>query len=463
MSTEIAVLSIVVWMATLIAAVYVFRAIGFSLRQIGMPLILAVFILVFQYLGFPVLLLELDQYRSSFIKSELYLVLTLVAATACVLLTIIGFAFGKLSLRGSSAYSAGLIWRSIAPGGAMSRAWILVLGAVAIFVLFVYVRTVGFDNLAVTVALGFGGDSASIASARSHVSSEFGPGYHWYRLFMRDVLLLVTLASLAQCFVTRHAWDVIVFSAFFLAAAFSMVMTGEKAPLAQLFLGLGLIYVLVSKRGRISWFSVVIVAVVGGLVLAAQYMLFMGAGNPLDAIARAISRLLTGQLVPAYIYVEYFSQHHDHLLGKSFPNPRGMLPFDHFPIAREVAAYAYPAQAERGVVMSAPTIFWAEAYGNFGWPGVLVIPPLVGFAVVRLDHFFVMACQGPFSLALYVWITLWISELALTGFSAYLFPVNALVIVTLAVCAGYMVIRSRSVLRKGQSVSHLTADSKEMA
>ena len=69
---------------------------------------------------------------------------------------------------------------------------IFLLGS-GFFALVLYVQQIGFDDLAIVLALS-GTDSVSINESRSDMGNNFISSYHWYRLFMRDFLIVACLA-----------------------------------------------------------------------------------------------------------------------------------------------------------------------------------------------------------------------------------------------------------------------------
>ena len=113
----------------------------------------------------------------------------------------------------------------------------------------------------------------------------------------------------------------------------------------------------------------------------------MASKNPINAIASVFSRTFTGQIQPAYHYLEFFPMHHDFLWGRSFPNPRGILPFEPYRLTVEIMNWRFPDLVKRGVVGSMPTTFWGELYANFGTLGVITIPFFVGIVIYLLACF----------------------------------------------------------------------------
>src|SRR5690606_21203802 len=93
------------------------------------------------------------------------------------------------------------------------------------------------------------------------------------------------------------------------------------------------------------------------------------------------SRTLTGQISPAYFYMKMFPEHEGFLLGRSFPNPKGIFPWEPYPVTVEVMNFMNPKIIGTGVVGSAPTVFWADMYANFSFGGILLSSIIVGFII----------------------------------------------------------------------------------
>jgi hypothetical protein len=151
------------------------------------------------------------------------------------------------------------------------------------------------------------------------------------------------------------------------------------------------------------------------------YLNFMGSDNLLDAILQIFSRTFTGSIQPAYHYLEIFPNNEDFLFGRSFPNPMGIMPFEHYKLAEEVMNWKFTNLSELGIVGSMPTVFWAEAYANFGISGVFIVPFLLGIIVWIASYSVNKFENTPFKVGLLVWLIIHFKGLSITGFSGYIF------------------------------------------
>lgn len=176
--------------------------------------------------------------------------------------------------------------------------------------------------------------------------------------------------------------------------------------------------------------------------MALIYMAFEGSASLTDALLAAFSRAFTGSIQPAYHYLEFFPVQHDFLYGRSFPNPGGLFPWEPYRLTEEVMAWVYPDDV--GVVRSAPTIFWAELYANFGVPGVALVPVFVGFALYVLALCVARLPDGPVKTGYLVWLLLHFKNLAVSSFSGFMIDfyfVGVTLIVLLTLCPGRVAAR----------------------
>jgi hypothetical protein len=145
----------------------------------------------------------------------------------------------------------------------------------------------------------------------------------------------------------------------------------------------------------------------------------MGSESIIQAISAVFSRLLTGQIQPAYHYLEYFREY-DFLMGTTFPNPRGIFPFESFSLTVEIMHWVHPELDEKGVVGSMPTIFWGEMYANFGIFGILIPPFFVGFGLYWVNVIIFKLRHSPLVVALFVYMAMLFKDLAVTSLTSFI-------------------------------------------
>ncbi len=398
------------------------KSAGIEFTRLSILGFLLIYIFVFQYLGFPILYFRLDEYRAEFVTDDTIILNTFFITSTSVFLIIVGAVLAKLATRwGRVAITAP--WRV---GGflPMARAQSVVawsVGAACCAVLISYVQKVGLMQLALVVALGAGA-AGDVDSARSEMSNAFAGGYFWFQLFMQHGLLYVFLVFFASWLMFRDRHRI---GAFFFGASviFAFLMTGEKSLFGSLVIACFLVYTCVEKRGGVPLKAagIMVAGVIG--VIALLYQVFSGAQGLFPSIELVISRTLTGALQPAYHYVAMFPEVQGYLLGRSFPNPAGIFPFEPFLLTEEVMNYVDPTGVSRGIVGTMPTIFWGEMYANFGMSGVVVSSLLIGFVLWCLDAMLLRRLDSPWTVALFVWSMVHYSSLAITSFSTFIIDI----------------------------------------
>lgn len=105
-------------------------------------------------------------------------------------------------------------------------------------------------TIALFVALSEGASSDSHL-ARSLMGNDFSGKYHWYSLIMHDLFNIVTFTLFSAFLLTKKKIIFLFFIVAFLGSSFAAVMATEKAPFAQILIGLLLVYGLSLLKGKI--------------------------------------------------------------------------------------------------------------------------------------------------------------------------------------------------------------------
>lgn len=273
------------------------------------------------------------------------------------------------------------------------------------------------DSVALFVALSSGIKEAAVS--RSLMGNDFSGKYHWYRLFMNDASQFIVFILFANYLVNNSKRGLIYFSSAFLFSTFTAIMSTEKGPLVWLLIGLHLVYFLVKRNGVIPIASALkfSVILVGALIL--MYIFFMGSSDISSAFFSIFSRTFTGQIAPAYFYLEYFPALQNYLWGSTFPNPGGLLPFSPYRYTVEIMNWVFPNLATTGVVGSMPTVFWGESYVNFGPLGIPIIAFFVGIMLTVISWAIGMLKWSAVRIGLVVWAIIHYKDLYATGFSDF--------------------------------------------
>lgn len=431
-------------MLFLITPVFAFlqlRLAGERINQISLVNVTVIALVMFSVIGTLPLFYFLDDYRYSTGVQDQELVVE-VLFYSCV--NLIFFLFGVIFIRNVvGLHPVQFVSLEMKSLSRLQKMMLLVIFFCGLVVLFNYLMQV--DQIAIFVALNDGVGAAK--QVRSDMGNSFGGKYHWYKLVMHDVGNVITFTAFGMWLFRKNIIRFFAFLVTFSFSVFVAVMATEKAPFAWLLIGLFMVYFLVRSDGLVPFRNVIVFALIVVSVLVVAFIFFMGSYDVRDALWSVFSRAFSGSISPAYFYLEFFPDHQDYLLGRTFPNPGGLMPYEPYRYTIEVMNWKFPSLIDSGIVGTAPTVFWGEAYANFGPIGIPIVAFIVGGGVALFSYFVSKIEISPLSVAFFVWLILIFKDLAVSGFSGYLYNVyiilvGALVVVILS-ARGYFKVRSR--------------------
>ena len=386
--------------------------IGHNIFSISVPVFLIISMFVYAYSGLLPLYFGWDEYRYNMgVQDRALIFQVLIFSIISIVGLLAGFTYAKVVLKMNNFQKFDYIRQ-------ISRKELFVLVGLigfCFFVLFVYLSKV--PTIALFVAFSEGASSNS-QLARSMMGNDFNGKYHWYSLIMHDLFNIVTFALFSAFLLTKRKILFFFFLVAFLGSSFAAVMATEKSPFAQILIGLLLVYGITLLKGKIPIKATIIFLIVLFASLTTFYIFFMGSADIFSAFVSIFSRALAGSIQPAYHYLEFFPYHQDFLLGRSFPNPGGILPIEPYKMTVEVMNWVDPN--DYGIVGSMPTVFWAEAYANFGVLGVVFVPFVIGVVVYTVYYFVDKIENTPIKIGFFVWLMQHFKKLSITGFSDFL-------------------------------------------
>lgn len=416
--------------------------IGHNIFTISVPVFLIISMFVYSYSGLLPLYFGWDEYRYDMgVQDRALIFQVLIFSIISIVGLLAGFTYAKVVLRMKHFQKFDYIRQ-------ISRKELLVfagLTAFCFFVLFVYLSKV--PNIAILVALSDGTNDAKLA--RSLMGNDFDGKYHWYSLIMHDLFNIVTFTLFSAFLLTKKKIIFFLFLVAFLGSSFAAVMATEKAPFAQILIGLLLVYGITLLKGKIPIKVTIILLVVLFSSLIAFYIFFMGSADVFSAFASIFSRAFAGSIQPAYHYLEFFPHHQDFLMGRSFPNPGGILPIEPYRMTVEVMNWVNPN--DKGIVGSMPTVFWAEAYANFGVLGVVLVPFVIGVVLYAVYYLVDKLENTPLKIGFFVWLMQHFKNLSVTGFSGYLIDFSLVALVFILVLSISLANRFKLKYYKGKT------------
>jgi hypothetical protein len=407
---------------------------GLKILTISILSFLLIAIFAFQYLGFPILFFFLDDYRASYVQDRAIIWELFLWTSFSITFIIIGSiaarrSFGPLHL--TNQYNA--FSNSIIPISPLHKVMLLILLIISVLVLFVYLSKVGLHNVALLSVLGIADSQLPIEVQRSYMGNAFQGKYHWYKLFMRDFLKIVSVAFFGQWLLRKNFFSFTLFIISFLICAFSMLMAIEKAPIILYLISLFLIYTILKSQGRFQFKQLVKLGFFSIFLSSLMYIYFMNAPSLLEGVKYTFSRVFSGPIHALYHYLEIFPGEIEFLWGRSFPNPGSLLPFEHFILTQELSRMVFQQNKLTEVVGSLPAFYWGEMYANFSYLGIIIPPFFIGYFLYWLNTIILRLPMTPLVLSFYIWIILHYQNLAVTSLSGYLIDVYMVIIMLLFV------------------------------
>ena len=402
---------------------------GVKLLTISIPSILIISIFIYQYLGYPVLFFFINDYSAKFVQDreiiwKIFLLSSFTITFIIIGMVVAGKNFGNLHLKNQFNPNTNLILLD----KQLSRYLFYLLLIISIFILYIYLSKVGWNNIALFSLLNLSDQSSSIKELRSNMGNAFEGKYHWYRLFMRDFLSIISIALFGQYLIRKKSIYFLIFVLSFLVSLVSMLSATEKGPVLWYLISLILMYVIINNDSRLKLKYLIGLGIFAPLLLGLIYVNFMNAPSLIKGIEYAFSRLTTGQIQGLYHYFTIFPDQVDFLFGRSFPNPGGLMPFEPYSLSKSVHNIIFPHKSLQGVVGSMPTFYWGEMYANFGYLGVIFPPFFIGYLLYSLNILIFKLPMTPIMLSIYVYLISHYDGLATASLSKFLIDIKIVLV-----------------------------------
>ena len=401
-----------------------------GLLTLGMDSFLLLSIFAFAYIGIFILYFGLDIYQISEnnINKIVYF-----KALIFTIITIIFLVLGNFMSKNIFSVSIQKITKSINKESRSELIAYVFFIFLILAVLFLYISKI--STIALVLALSGSGENLGLA--RSEMGNNFGGGYHWFSFITRGVSTLVLFSLYASWLKFRRKITGILFILLLIISILSSMLLLEKGPLVWLLIGLFITQTIVKSDGILPMRKLIIIGIIMISGLAVFNVILLDFRDYKSAIQAISSRIFTGAISPSYYYLIIFPDYIPFLNGASFPNPSNLLPFEHFRLTVEVMSWRYPELAAQGITGSSPTIFWAEAYANFGSIGVILVPLVIGFLLNLVNVLFLIIPNKPIRIGFITWSIIHYSKLAEGGFSGYLFDMEFMVVLFATLIISY--------------------------
>lgn len=288
--------------------------------------------------------------------------------------------------------------------------------------------------------------SMDLVLLRSDATNGFEGKIYRYEMFMDELpLFLFILTAFIRKGSSKKKWSIL----FYLLLAYNVffaLSTLQKAPIINLIILAVILYAFIHKSIPKKHFILILSAILGLIVL--MYIFFMGnAEVPVSIILQgAAHRVFIGSIIPFYWYIIYVEQK-GFLFGTSFPNPAGILPFEHVPLTKEIALIG---QSSGDAVGSMPTAFIGEMYVNFGVFGILFFCFLFGFLLQTMDIYFTTRLakkKTVLTCSIYVYFMFYFTQYATSPLSPIILDTSLYMVLLF-----YFIYKSRTLYRRPKEI-----------
>jgi hypothetical protein len=300
----------------------------------------------------------------------------------------------------------------------------------SIGVLFIYLNKL--QHIAVLEAFK-GADRFLIAYYRSEMTNNFSK-YHRYALFFNTIIPFLSYIAWAEFIITKKKLWRNLFIVVFLISSFTLIMDTQKAPIIWYIAALASIHWVI-KDFKINANTIIKISSVFIIILVVMYSTFVGAELNINTIKNPIQRAFTGQLAPLYWYMEIYPKQIEFVGGKTFPNPRGLLPWEAYRYTVEVSNYVREFNNDfrlNNIVGSSPTAFLGELWVNFGIWLNIILPFYLGVFIIAIHKQFIKKPISVIGISLMVWLAFHFRGLATSGISNYLFDLELYVVLIIS-------------------------------
>lgn len=417
------------------------RLAGESINRVSVVTIVVIALYVFSVVGTLPLFYGWDEYRVSIGVTDSAQVLEVLLFSS---VNIIFFLIGIIVLREVTGWRPIIIDSSeIRDLRAIHKILMSITFVVCVIVLFAYLTRI--DEIAILVAIKDGADRAAVV--RSDMGNNFQGKYHWYKLIMKDIGLVLLYSLYVNWIRQKRLIGFLVLLTLLLYSSFVAVMATEKAPFVWLIVGMFIAHFLATSNGRVPLHKFSVIGLVLVAISAVLYLYLTNSKDIQSALASVLSRSLSGSIMPAYFYLEYIPGYRDYLMGSTFPNPGQIFPYVPIRFTVEIMHWKFPHLIDKGIVGSMPTVFWGESYVNFGSLAIPVIAFVMGVQVAIVSYLITKVNQNPLTIGFLVWLMLEFMNLSVTGFSEFIFNFYVFgvggIVLTILLSPGKVSIRRR--------------------
>jgi hypothetical protein len=295
------------------------------------------------------------------------------------------------------------------------RAGMAALGILGVITFGLYLHKLASNPLGVA----FSGEhkSRQLALLRNSATAGFAGHYWRYSFAMSFILPFASWYFLCRMYSNgrRSRLDWCWFGLFFVSSLYAAAVSLQKFPLL-VYLVLTTLVFLEIRNKKIEFSHLAILGTVLVAVVSGMYTYFEAVKESLSVrLQLAANRTIVGQVYSSLAYLDIFPYRIGYLLGRTLPNPRGVLPFVPFDFTHVGWTYLYPHHAH-GLYGTANTVYFMEFYVNFGYLAMYASAPITGALVMLISSRVSAIALAEFRVPVSYLLALLFFRLSLTSF-----------------------------------------------
>ena len=394
--------------------------------------------LVFSYVGFPLIYSPSSRYViEKGINNINTLDYTFILSSLSIIILIFSYAFTLVISRTKKLSSNYKLEINYLKSNQLIIIFIVLL--TSIYFLFFYINLI--PSLGI-INLLFGDSAQELGLVRSNATNALDHAWR-YQFFPGKMIPFLSYCLIIQNSKEKNYVIKFLMITSVLLSIFYCIMNLMKGPLLFYLWSIFFLNNLLNNKKfnfrTIILFSLIALTFMISLVWAITQSTF-------DSILEGVlNRIFSGSLAAGYFHVEIFPKIHDYLYGFTVPNPSNIFPFEVFELTKYVSSYI-SGVSSNGVVGSTPGPFWAELYANFGTLGVVLGSSLIGIIFGLFHIFFKNLKPNIYYIALFVFIAFEFREISTSGFFAFLFPLQIILIIVFSYFLRFRIITKKPII-----------------
>ena len=215
-----------------------------------------------------------------------------------------------------------------------------------------------------------------------HQASRGFPGNEYIKNFFALFLtpFISYIAYAYSRFYQQRPFYKIWFVCMFFLSILIVTYDGAKAPILNYIVTLFLIRMYINGKGSKRTYSMLFV-IVSGLILA-TYVYGMGTTLTQSTLSGILKRIGMVQFAGMPLAFDIFPDQIPFLRGGGFPTwVTSIIGVEPIQMARALMEVYNPSGVQAGTAGVINTLFLADAWGNFGWAGIIIAPIWMGVLI----------------------------------------------------------------------------------